>query len=623
MLLRLRNRHFFLFDILLLTLTPILALSLRVNLPWERQYGPALATFTLLALLIKLLVFYFFRLYARFWRYASIDELVSITLGVLTASVMSASIFFSIQGIGLIGAVGLPLSVPFIDGLLTLFVVSGTRFCVRAIEYRRHRNRVGDQGKRVLIVGAGDAGKMVAQEIHSSDRVSSELVGFVDDDPRKIGILIQGVSVLGPIAKIRALIDQYHVQEVILAMPTAPGHVIRNILNACEEADVPSKTLPGIYELLSGQVSVNRLREIKIDDLLRREPVKIDIEQVKEMITGKRVLITGAGGSIGSELCRQIIRCQPVKLITLGHGENSVFTLSNELSKFAASENNEYFLSLETVIADVRDRSRLDAIFRRYRPEIIFHAAAHKHVPLMECNVEDAVTNNVLGTQNLVNLSKHYGVDRFVLISTDKAVNPISVMGMTKHVAELIVARASKATEHPYISVRFGNVLGSRGSVVTQFQYQIERGGPVTVTHPDMQRYFMTISEAVLLVLQASALGHNGEMFVLNMGEPVKIVDLAIDMIELSGCRVGHDIEIVYTGMRPGERMTEVLFADHEEVVRTEHDKIFVTDNGARHLPDQFSQEIEELIRLAQDGETEAVRRKLRSIVSMPVFLNV
>ncbi len=604
-----RNRHFLILDLLFLLVIPVIALSLRVNLPWGREYLPSLAVFIGLALAIKLPVFLYFRLYSRYWPFASIDALVTISLAVTVTTTLIAGLYFTISGLGYLVGDSLPRSLPFIDGLLTLVVVGGTRFSVRTAQYYRGRNQPDAASKRVLIVGAGDAGQIVAREILTSRRISLNLIGFVDDSPDKISSTIHGARVLGPLARIPDLVDEYKIQQVIIAMPTAPGQIIRQVVSLCETARVPAKILPGVYELLAGDVNVNRLREVEIGDLLRRDSVQVDSAQVARLLSGKRILVTGAGGSIGSELCRQIVACNPAHLVVIGHGENSLYKLESRLVTGGFDPRK-----LQVVVADVRQKRRLARVFSTFRPEIVFHAAAHKHVPMMEDNVADAVTNNVLGTANLVGLAKDYGVERFVLVSTDKAVNPVNVMGMTKRVAELIVQMAATETERPYASVRFGNVLGSRGSVVPLFERQIHAGGPVTVTDPEMTRYFMTIPEAVQLVLQASALGTNGELFVLDMGDPIKIADLARDMIELSGLKVGDDIEIVYTGLRPGERLYENLFADSEHPERTEHEKIFVHHNGLPALSKNFSDQLENLIQLALAGQTTPTLTLLRQL---------
>lgn len=611
----LRNRRFAILDICLLAIIPALALTLRVNLPWRADFQHALLIFTLMALLVKLPVFYAFRLYMRYWRYASMDELITIALAVFTTTVLVTAISWGMQGFGFFDGYFLPRSVPIIDGLLTLLFVGGARFGLRAVEYLRARNLNGVPGRRVLIVGAGDAGEMVAREMRTSRMVSLEPVGFVDDDPSKYGVVIHGVYMLGKLENIPELVEKYRVQEVVIAMPTAPGKTIRQIVHLCEQAGVPSRSVPGIYELLDGSVSINRLRDVRIEDLLRREPVRVDSGKVEEMIAGKRVLVTGAGGSIGTELCLQIARSRPAQLIALGHGENSLFQLNEQLSKLRAGINGSANTMDRMIVADVRDRPRLNALFTRFAPQIVFHAAAHKHVHLMEENIEDAVTNNVLGTSNLLELSKSHAVERFVLISTDKAVEPTCVMGATKSVAEQLVQAAGYESGLPYVVVRFGNVLGSRGSVVPIFQRQIEDGGPVTVSHPDVERYFMTIPEAVLLVLQAAAIGNGGEIMVLDMGKRVRILDLAQDMIELSGLKLGQDINITYTGLRPGEKMIETLFSDNEHLAPTAQENISVIHNNKAPDFNRLHQDVDNLIALASEGNSDEIRAKLLSLV--------
>ena len=611
----LRNRYFFIMDICLLSVIPALALSLRVNLPWERPYAQALLIFTLLALLVKLPVFYAFELYARYWRYASIDAMLTVVLAVSTATALVMVIYLGVQDLGFLGENSLPRSVPLIDGVLTLLCVGGTRFSMRIVEYLRARNLNIKAGKRVLIAGAGDAGEKVVREMRTSRMISLEPVGLVDDDPLKQGAVIHGVRVIGNLASIPELVKKYQVQEVIIAMPTAPGDAIRHIVRLCEQAGVVSRSVPGIYELLDGRISISRFREVRIEDLLRREPVHVDSPKVTEMIAGKRVLVTGAGGSIGTELCLQIAHSRPAQLIALGHGENSLFQLNGQLSKLQTGVNGNGNPIYRIVVADIRDRQRLEALFTNFAPQIVFHAAAHKHVHLMEENIEDAVTNNVLGTSNLVKLSRSHGVERFVLISTDKAVEPTCVMGATKCVAEKLVQAAGFETGLPYVVVRFGNVLGSRGSVVPIFQQQIEEGGPVTVSHPKAERYFMTIPEAVLLVLQSAALGNGGEILVLDMGERVRVLDLAQDMVELSGLKLGQDIDITYTGLRPGEKIIETLFSEDEHPGPTGEEKILIIHNNKATDINQLYQDVDQLIALAREGNSDATRTKLLSMV--------
>jgi FlaA1/EpsC-like NDP-sugar epimerase len=479
------------------------------------------------------------------------------------------------------------------------------------MEYQSGGGHANPEGKRLLIAGAGDAGQVVAREIHHSRYINDFLVGFVDDDPAKQGTLIHGVSVLGPLEEIPQIIQEHQVDEVVIAMPTAEGSIIRQVLSLCEESGVSVKTLPGIFELISGEVSISRLREIQIGDLLRRDPVKVHSLRVENLLKDKRVLITGGGGSIGAELCEQIARCQPAQIIALGHGENSLYSLPDSITSWSQKVKEE---RLDLVVADIRDSDRIEVIFERYQPEVVYHAAAHKHVPLMEDNLEEAVTNNIEGTLSLVRNCQKHDVKHLVLISTDKAVEPTSVMGMTKRVAEKIILYSAHETGMAYVTVRFGNVLGSRGSVIPLFQGQIASGGPVTITHPEMKRYFMTIQEAVQLVLQASALGKCGEMFVLDMGEQVNIVDLAYDLITLSGLTPEEDIEITFTGLRPGEKLSEKLYTSSEEPYKTEFEKILALKTDPNYLGESFIDDVEELIHLAHQGEIENAQEALRKL---------
>jgi FlaA1/EpsC-like NDP-sugar epimerase len=451
------------------------------------------------------------------------------------------------------------------------------------------------------VVGAGDAGSMVVREILRNPQLRLRPVAFVDDDREKLKKEIHGVRVAGMLSQLASVVEHTRAQEVIIAVPTAPGPVVRRVADICRLQGIPFRTMPGIYELLGGKVSVNRLREVDISDLLRREPASIDDEAVGRTLAGKRVLVTGAGGSIGLELCRQVSRWKPVELILLGHGENSIFDGLLELQEGNGG------LPLHPVIADIRDPNRMRSIFEAYRPDVVFHAAAHKHVPLMEMNPEEAVTNNVLGTRTVVEAALAAGTERLVLISTDKAVQPYSVMGATKRIAELIVHDAALRSGRPFVSVRFGNVLGSRGSIVPLFKRQIARGGPVTITHPDMRRYFMTIPEAVHLVLQAACMGLGGEVFVLRMGEQVLIVDLAEDLIRLSGLEPGRDVEIVYTGARAGEKLSEALWDEEGSYRPTAHPDIVGVDEEVDLTGEALEATVGELLRLAREGDTGAI----------------
>ena len=572
---------------------------------------------------IKLFVFGFGGMYWQMWRHASVDELAKIGLLGLIVIIGQTLTYTELLRIDSHLASTIPQSVPVIDGILTLMFVGGVRFSARLSE--RIHSKVGKMrnGSPVLVVGAGDAGVMMVSEMQSNPQLKLRPIGFVDDDPVKHGLMIRGLRILGGRKEIPQLVAEYEIEQIIIAMPKASGKVIREINEICTQTGVRTRIIPGMYEFLDGSVTVEKLRNVDIDDLLRREPIKIDDVVIRSQIAGKRVLISGAGGSIGGELCRQVARYDPSQLILLGHGENSIFCIANELAQ-------KYPEIVSTaIIADVRDRQRLSAMMDRYKPEVVYHAAAHKHVPLMELNPSEAVTNNIIGTMNIVELSAECGVDRFVLISTDKAVNPTSIMGATKRVAELIVQEIALDSHKAFVAVRFGNVLGSRGSVIPTFREQIARGGPITVTHPDVKRYFMTIPEAVQLVLQAGTTGQGGEVFMLDMGEPVKIADLAADLVRLSGLRIHSDIEIVYSGLRPGEKLFEELVLDDEHFERTSCKKIFVLRNGkfraAVLSPNgngngssnykYLKAEIEHLRQYAMDANSPEIRRGLKKII--------
>ncbi|AFZ00156.1 polysaccharide biosynthesis protein [Calothrix sp. PCC 6303] len=620
-LLKLRNRHLFCLDIIIFSITPLLALILRLdgNLSIQ-EYLSDLTIATALFILIKISVFWSLGFYRRYWRYASIEELVYVIVLTASAVVVQAIVFDILDSTVPFTVDELPQSLPFIDGLLSCVFIGGLRFSFRVTERIKQRRSVFNPQQPVLIIGAGSAGISLVEDMQRSPQLGLRPVAFIDDDPQKLNLRIRGIPVVGGCDRIPEIVQIMGIHRVIIAMPTVAGQVIREIVDICQATGIHTSTLPGIHEILNGRVRVESIRDVRIEDLLRREPVQTDVHQVSQFIKGKKVLITGAGGSIGSELSRQILKCQPSQIILLGHGENSIFNIQQELQQVVQVLKHDgkvqgHTPDILTFIADIRFRDRLKHAFEKFQPDVVFHAAAHKHVPLMETNPGEAITNNVIGTQNLVTLALQYNVNHFVMISTDKAVNPTNVMGASKRVAEMLVLEAAKQSGKAYVAVRFGNVLGSRGSVVPTFKQQIAAGGPITVTHPDICRYFMTIPEAVQLVLQAAVLGRGGEVLMLNMGEPVKIVDLAEELIRLSGYEVNKDIEIKFTGLRPGEKLFEELFIEGEEYDPTEHEKLFMVRNASRIIPRNLGITVDALCQSATKNDTNSIMFLLEQIV--------
>jgi len=597
-LLKLRNRHFLILDCLFLILSPFLSLALRLDgkINFD-EYFTGLVWCTLIFLVLKISLFYKLGLYKRYWNSASIDELAKLIYIVFWAIVLQTTFFIVFNNLNILYFETLPLSTPLLDGIITFFFVAGVRFSIRLSERLNERRKISYHGERVLVVGSGKAGNSIVQEMQRNPQLGLNPVGFVDDDIEKKGLKIRGLPVMGTRHSLPEVIAKMDINKVIIAMPTAPGSEIRDIVSICRNSGVQARTIPGIYEILDEKVRIDSIRQVQIEDLLRREPVKTDTNKVKDFLKGKKVLVTGSGGSIGSELCRQIIKCNPSELILLGQGENSIFDIQYEvLKRLSITNGKKLDTQVKTIIANIRSYNRLDNIFMEHQPDVIFHAAAHKHVPIMEMNSCEAISNNIKGTQNLIDLALKHNVEHFVYISTDKAVNPSSIMGASKRVAEMIVLKAARVYGKNYSAVRFGNVLGSRGSVVLTFKRQIAEGGPVTITHPDMQRFFMTIPEAVQLVLQASVIGKGGEIFVLDMGKPVKVLDLAKDIIRLSGYEVEKDIKIIHTGLRPGEKLYEELFIEGEIYEKTIHEKILIATNASHFISDNFDENLEALL---------------------------
>ncbi|HAT89212.1 MAG TPA: nucleoside-diphosphate sugar epimerase [Roseburia sp.] len=516
---------------------------------------------------ITLIIFWGLRLYSSLWSYAGALEMMYVVSAcILDAIAVAALILVRNWG----DMFPVPRSFYILYGLFLLVLIMGCRYSYRGLRVIRNMRRDGVYRRNVLVIGAGEAGNQLIKEINNSRYVRKKVVGVIDDDKTKIGNYIHGAKVVGDRSCIRDKVLELHVHEIIIAMPSASPKQMKGILDICKETGCELKRLPGIYQLVNGEVGISKLKDVDVNDLLGREPVTVDLESIMGYVSGKIIMVTGGGGSIGSELCRQIAGHKPKQLIILDIYENTTYDIQNELKvKFPE-------LDLVVLIGSVRNTNRMNWIFETYHPEIIYHAAAHKHVPLMEESPNEAIKNNVLGTWKIVQAADHYHVKRFVMISTDKAVNPTNIMGASKRICEMIIQTYNKRSDTEYVAVRFGNVLGSNGSVIPLFKKQIERGGPVTVTDPNIVRYFMTIPEAVSLVLQAGAYAKGGEIFVLDMGEPVKILDLAKNLILLSGHKPDEDIQIVFTGLRPGEKLYEEMLMDEEGLQDTENNLIHI-----------------------------------------------
>lgn len=583
----------------------ILAAFISIYLRFDSNKIPAnylslLISYMPLTVVIYLISFYLFKLYGRIWRYASATELIAIVMANIAAS--TAWYFISLY----IGAV-LPRSLYVFTGLLLIFFVGGSRLSLRFYSYVMNKpkyRQIQRKKNKVLIIGAGDAGAMLLREIERYHIANRQVVGFIDDDKNKTGKILLGVKVLGTRNELVKIASEKGIDEIIIAMPSVKGKEIKAIINICKQTNCKLTILPGLYEIIEGKVSISQLRPVDIEDLLGRDPVKLDTTAVREYLAGKIVLITGAGGSIGSEIVRQVAKMQPKKLLLLGKGENSIYEITQEL------KINSPEVKTVPIIADIRDKERIKAIMDYFEPQVVFHAAAHKHVPLMEYQPAEAVRNNILGTKVVADEAAAHNVETFVMISTDKAVNPTSVMGCTKRVAEMYVQSMNKNSGTRFVAVRFGNVLGSRGSVIPLFKKQIAKGGPVTVTHPDMKRYFMTIPEASQLVLQAGAMAKGGEVFVLDMGEPVRIYDLAKDLITLSGLIPDKDIEIKITVLRPGEKLFEELLSAEDGTEKTKHRKIF-TAKIKEIDKTELDKQIAEIVEITDGDQVVAALQKI------------
>lgn len=543
-----------------------------------------------------------FRIYSSLWEYAGAQEAVNLILACLAIGILHLLEI-------LLRGDYMPRSYWLLYPLFLLLLIGFTRFSYRQIRIGIHNknNHAQDSCPRVMIIGAGSAGCILIQEIRSSSYVNMDLKCIVDDDKRKVGRFIHGVKVEGSRKDIPALVEKYRIERIIVALPSLSRRQLKPILQICQNTGCEVQILPGVYQLVNEEVSVSRLRKVEIEDLLGREPVSVDIQKILDYVQGRVIMVTGGGGSIGSELCRQIAGHSPKQLIIVDIYENNAYDIQNELLRKYPD------LNLVVLIASVRDEKRIDTIFDTYRPEIVYHAAAHKHVPLMEVSPNEAIKNNVGGTLNMVMAANRWHVKRFVMISTDKAVNPTNIMGASKRICEMIIQSYNRNSDTDFVAVRFGNVLGSNGSVIPLFKKQIEEGGPVTVTHPDIIRYFMTIPEAVSLVLQAGAFARGGEIFVLDMGEPVKILDLAKNMITLSGYKVDEDIKIVFTGLRPGEKLYEELLMN-EEGLKSTSNKLIHIGKPIEFDEKAFYLQLDQLLEAACQ-ETDEMKQMVKELV--------
>ena len=594
-----------LMDMLIITAAGPLAIYVRYNLFFEPQaieFIENIFQYLPVNLILTVIVFAAFRLYQGIWKYASASDLVNIIVACLVSAVTQT------VGMTLMG-LRFPRSYPFMYFAVLTAGISMFRFTYRILAYFRQKQQgLIKEGKtNTMIVGAGEAGNTLLKELQNSKFVEQNVCCLVDDDPGKIGKYLRGVLVAGNRKDICRLAEEYHIDEIMIAIPSASHAEIQELLDICSQTSCKLKVLPGIYQLVNGEVSVSKLRNVEIEDLLGREPIDTQVESIMGYVSGKVVLVTGGGGSIGSELCRQIARHEPKQLIIFDIYENNADDIQQELKRDYPE------LNLVVLIGSVRNTHRINGVFEKYHPQIVYHAAAHKHVPLMEDSPNEAIKNNVMGTYKTAQAADKYGVSRFVLISTDKAVNPTNIMGASKRLCEMVIQMMNNRSKTEFVAVRFGNVLGSNGSVIPLFKKQIEEGGPGTVTHPDIIRYFMTIPEAVSLVLQAGAKAKGGEIFVLDMGKPVKILDLALNLIRLSGLKPYEDIDIVFTGLRPGEKLYEELLMDEEGLQSTDN-KLIHIGKPIDFDEELFIHQLEELDELSR-MDSPKIKEKVMEVV--------
>ncbi len=593
-------------DLLAILLASVLSLYVRYDFKFmdvPREFWEAMLAVYPCNVIVLLLVFNFLKLYKSVWRYASATELLNNAIAVFLCAVAQPIFLWILDR-------HLPVSFPFYYGFFLMIFTAGMRFSyriMRILQNRRINHKMGAARVNCMIVGAGAAGNAIIKEIESSNYLNMNVSCVIDDNPGCHGKYLRGVPIVGGRECIPDCVGKYSIDEIIIAIPSADRSRLKPILEICKETGCKMRILPGMYQIINGDVNVLKLREVQIEDLLGRDPIEVNVDEIIGYVRGKVILVTGGGGSIGSELCRQIAQHMPKQLLIFDIYENNAYEIQQELLQKYPK------LDMAVLIGSVRNEARVESIFRTYRPDIVYHAAAHKHVPLMEDSPNEAIKNNVFGTLNVAKAADAFGAKRFVLISTDKAVNPANIMGASKRICEMVIQNLNRSSRTEYVAVRFGNVLGSNGSVIPLFKKQIEQGGPVTVTHPDIIRYFMTIPEAVSLVLQAGAYAKGGEIFVLDMGEPVKILDLARNLIQLSGYRVNEDIKIEFTGLRPGEKMYEELLLNEEGLQETANKMIYI-GKPIGYDSDVFERQLKELYEACQ-SESEDIRKKVKEIV--------
>jgi FlaA1/EpsC-like NDP-sugar epimerase len=587
---KIRTIFLVLLDVIIINLDIIIALFMRFGSDFSSINIENIMSQAPQIVIIKIAVFAYFRLYKSLWQYASIDELLQIFNGVVVANTLTVTYLF------LLRVEGFPRSIVLLMGMLDLLFIGGSRLSYRVFRRMKQKYLISDKNKkRILIIGAGDAGTMLAKEFNRQIELNSKPVAFLDDDNLKRNKIINGIKVIGKIDQVTLIAEKEEIDEIIIAVPSTSNKRIKEIINLTKNTKCKVKIVPAMNDILSGELSLKDIREINIEDLLGRDQVKLNMESMEKYIENKVILITGGGGSIGSELCRQVARFKPKKLIIFDIYENNAYDIQNELLR-----KYDKLINLDVVIGSVRDKNRIEEIMKDNKIDIIFHAAAHKHVPLMERSPKEAIKNNIFGTKNVAECAIKFKVPKFVMISTDKAVNPTNIMGATKRVCEMVIQSLNDNDVTDFVAVRFGNVLGSNGSVIPLFKEQIKEGGPVTVTHSEVTRYFMTIPEASKLVIQAGAMAKGGEIFILDMGEPVKIIDLAKDLIKLSGLQPYTDIDIEVVGLRPGEKLYEELLLNEKENIKTSNRKIFV-EKSTHYDKEKLQNKLSKLSEIEKD----------------------